>query len=80
MFRIIGPESSQPKLLCIRSPETFRSYAMFYGRNIVFLPQYNDHDLYARLAEQPALEVEISATEYPWPDKGPTFFHDLLTP
>jgi hypothetical protein len=75
-FRIIRPESSAPALIRIERPEVFRSYAMFYGRNVVFLPRYGDHGLYARLAEHPETTVSISGIRYPWPTNGPTFFHD----
>jgi HNH endonuclease len=75
-FRIIRPESSAPALIRIERPEVFRSYAMFYGRNVVFLPRYGDHGLYARLAEHPETTVSMSGIQYPWPTNGPTFFHD----
>ena len=75
-FRIIQPELSEPKLVRIETPEPFRSYAMFYGRNVVFLPRYNDRELYARLATHPETTVKMSGLHYPWPTKGPTFFHD----
>ena len=78
-FRIIRLESSAPRLIRIEQPEAFRSYAMFFGRNAVFLPRYTDRDLYGRLAEHPNTSVTWSAIEYPWPTRGPTFFHDRPT-
>jgi hypothetical protein len=76
-FRLIMGESFEPTLLRIKIPENLRSYAMFYGRNAIFLPRYNDHELYSRLEQSASgrLSATLSATNYPWPD-GPTFFHD----
>jgi hypothetical protein len=75
-FRIIRRESSEPLLVRIDQPDAFRSYAMFYERNVVFLPRYNDHHLYDRLAEYPDTSARMSGIQYPWPAKGPTFLHD----
>lgn len=75
-FRVIRPESSAPMLIRVDEPEVFRSYAMFYGRNMVFLPRYNDPGLYGRLDKHPTTTVSMSAIQYPWPQSGPTFFHD----
>jgi hypothetical protein len=74
--RILSPDQSEPKLVRIETPVVFRSYAMFYGHNVMFLPRYNDHALYERLAEHPDTNVQINGTHYPWPNDGPTFFHD----
>ena len=74
--RILRPETSEPMLIRIDSPATFRSYAMLYGPNVVFLPRYNDCGLYDRLAEHPETRVKFSGIQYPWPVGGPTFFHD----
>ena len=63
-------------MIRIKEPEVFKSYAMFYGPNILFLPRYNDPTLYARLAEQPETTANLSCIQYPWPGGGPTFFHD----
>jgi hypothetical protein len=39
-FPIIQPKPvTQPTLLCLDEPEPFRSYAMLYGRNVIFLPR-----------------------------------------
>jgi hypothetical protein len=51
---------------------------MFYEHHAVFLPRYNDHEFYARLAKQPAGMVTFSGKQYPWPSDGPTFFHDQI--
>jgi hypothetical protein len=76
-FRLIRRESSPPMLIRIDEPEVFRSYAMFYGPNVVFLPRYNDHGLYTRLAAHPETSVSMSGIEYPWPEGRPTFLHDV---
>lgn len=66
----------EPLLTVIRSPETFRSFAMVYGQHVVFLPFYGDRNLYTRLAKQPAGHIELSADGvFPWPDR-PIFLHD----
>jgi hypothetical protein len=76
-FRIVRPEvSHQPMLVRVEGPDVFRSYAMVYGRHVVFLPRYNDRELYDRLARQPDTNAMFNGIEYPWPSKGPTFFHD----
>ena len=76
-FRIVRPEAApEPLLTVIKAPETFRSFALVYGNNVVLLPLYGDADLYDRLAKQPAGNVELSADGvYPWPDR-PLFLHD----
>jgi hypothetical protein len=79
-FRVIRAESAEPTLIRIDGPSEFRSYAMFYGRNVVFLPRYGDRELYARLVEHPETTVSMSGIQYPWPSKGPTFFHDRPSP
>jgi hypothetical protein len=67
-FRIIRPEPIEPTLMRVDEPEDLRSYAMFYGHFGVFLPRYNDHDLYERLARQPeGRDVTSSGIHYPWP-------------
>jgi hypothetical protein len=75
-FRIIRPEHSEPMLARVEAPEVFRSYVMFYRPNVVFLPDYNDHTLYERLAQHPDTNVNFTGKQYPWPTGGPTFFHD----
>ena len=78
MFRIrLAEPSPAGRLVRVESPEVFRSYMLLYGHNAVFLPRYNDHDLYRRLAEQPDTSAVWSGKEYPWPERGPTFFHDV---
>lgn len=76
-FRIVRPDvAPEPLLTVIRSPETFRSFAMVYGQQVVLLPMYGGTLLYARLAQQPASHVQLSAEGvYPWPDR-PLFLHD----
>jgi hypothetical protein len=76
-FRLTRPEQSAPMLLCIETPEAFRSYAMFYGHHVVFLPRYNDHALYERLAAHPETQATLNARQYPWPSSGPMFLHDF---
>jgi hypothetical protein len=77
-FRIIQQEPvAEPTLLCLDEPESFRSHVMLYGRNVIFLPRYDDADLYARLAAQPECHVNISGKTYPWPDR-PLFLHDFV--
>ena len=68
---------AEPTLLCIDEPEPFRSYAMLYGRNVIFLPRYDDPDLYARLAAHPECHVSMNGKTYPWPDR-PLFLHDFV--
>lgn len=76
-FRVLQHNAApEPTLLRVEQPETFRSYAMLYGRNLVFLPRYGDRDLYARLAAHPACDVSLSGKVYPWPDR-PRFLHDF---
>jgi hypothetical protein len=75
-FRVIRPESAEPTLAHIDTPESFRSYLMLYGRNAVFLPREGDRDLYRRLAEHPGTSVTFTGKQYPWPGAGPTFFYD----
>jgi len=75
-FRIIRPEPApEPTLIRIDRPEPFRGYAMLYGRNVVFLPRYGDHELYARLATHPECNVSLAGIMYPWPTR-PMFLHD----
>jgi hypothetical protein len=77
-FRVLQQNPSpEPRLVRIDEPEPFRSYGMFCGRNLVFLPQYGDVELYRRLAAQPAGDVSFSGKLYPWPDR-PLFLHDFL--
>jgi hypothetical protein len=77
-FRVIQHNAAlEPLLLCIDEPEVFRSYAMLYRRNLVFLPRYGDREVYSRLAAQPACDVNFSGKTYPWPDR-PLFLHDFL--
>ena len=59
-FRIIRPERSERTLVHIDEPETFASYAMLYGRNVIFLPRYRDGSLYSRLAAHPDNNVKLS--------------------
>ena len=47
---------------------------MPYGRNIVFLPRYNDHALYQRLAGEPNTEVAPAGKVYPVADR-PAYVH-----
>ena len=47
---------------------------MSYGRNIVFLPRYNDHALYERLAGEPNTEVAPSGKVVPVADR-PAYVH-----
>lgn len=75
-FRLVRSESVRPMLVRIDEPHVLRSYAMCYGRNVIFLPRYNDRDLYTRLGQHPQGHVLASVKEYPWPSSGPTFFHD----
>lgn len=77
-FRVIQHQATpEPMLIRIEEPDAFRSYVMFYGRNVVFLPRYGDRDLYARLAEHPACDnVPFSGKHYPWPQR-PLFLHDV---
>jgi hypothetical protein len=77
-FRIVRPVKMEPTLTRVESPDVFRSYVMMWGRYVVFLPRYNDHTLYERLAEQPDTSATLSGLQYPWPRSGPTFFHDRL--
>lgn len=76
-FRIVLPRPvPEPLLTVIKTPETFRSFAMIYGQHIVFLPMYGDSDLYSRLASHPAGNVELTTEgTYGWPDR-PLFLHD----
>jgi hypothetical protein len=77
-FRIIEKTpAAEPTLVCIDGPEPFRSYAMLYGRHVILLPRYDDHELYSRLATHPECHVNLSGTVYPWPDR-PLFVHDFL--
>ena len=55
----------------------FRSYLLLYQHYAVFLPRYNDHDLYRKLPVQPDTAATWSGKEHPWPSRGPTFFHDF---
>jgi hypothetical protein len=48
-----------------------------YGRNVVFLLRYLDHDLCARLAANSACDVKLSGMTCPWPDR-PLFLPDLI--
>jgi hypothetical protein len=86
VFRVIRVIASPPTLLRIDQPERFRGYAMLYGRNMVFLPRYNDHGLYDRLAADSEqigagpMRGEFSGLAYPWPKSGPVFFHDHAKP
>lgn len=75
-FRIIRPEKAEPTLVYVQEPAAFRSYVMFFGHHAVFLPGYNDQELYARLAEQRPGEITFSGKQYPWPQNGPIFLHD----
>jgi hypothetical protein len=77
-FRLITVESFEPTLLRIKTPEALRSYTMLHSRNAIFLPRYNDHELYTRLEQSGSerLTATISTIQYPWPKDGPTFFHD----
>jgi hypothetical protein len=75
-FRVTLMQPSAPRLMRVEEPEWFRSYAMFYERQLIFLPRYNDRELYERLATHPDTNVQATGKEYPWPTNGPTFFHD----
>jgi hypothetical protein len=79
-FRMYLPEALKPGLAYVDSPDVFRSYMLLYKHNAVLLPCYNDHDLYRRLAATPDGAVVWSGKEYPWPERGPTFVHDLDPP
>jgi 5-methylcytosine-specific restriction endonuclease McrA len=79
IFRIIRRERSQPRLVRIDQPAVFRSYAMFYGRNVVLLPASGDYELYDRLAEKPDNTAPMSGIEFPWPP-GPMFQLDRVSP
>lgn len=75
-FRIIRPQPvPEPQLVLVEEPAALRCFAMFYDRNIVLLPQYGDHDLYARLLQQENGEVAASGF-FDWPTR-PTFLHDF---
>jgi hypothetical protein len=77
-FRVIQHNAvTEPALIRIDTPEVFQSYAMFYGRNVIFLPLYGDHELYARLASHPSCDVQLSGSIYPWPHRA-LFLHDLI--
>jgi hypothetical protein len=75
-FKLTRREESEPLLGHIDAPEVLRSYVMFYGRNMVFLPRYGDHTLYERLAGHPETNVSFEGKQYPWPSDGPTFLDD----
>jgi len=76
-FRIIRPQPvPDPQLVLIEAPTALRSFTMFYDRNIVLLPQYGDHDLYARLLQLENGEVTASGGFFDWPTR-PTFLHDF---
>ncbi len=77
-FRIIQPHPApEPVLTVIKAPDAFRSFAMIYGQQVVFLPLYGDMDLYARLQKQPAGHVEFeTGGAYSFPDR-PLFLDDL---
>jgi hypothetical protein len=77
-FRVIRPEESEPLLLLIEEPDVFRSYAMCYGHNVIFLPRYNDPNLFNRLAHHPETQVDLRVRQYPWPTSGPLFLHDQV--
>jgi hypothetical protein len=82
-FRIIiapSERAAAPTLLMIEQPTPFRSYAMCYDRNIMFLPRYNDNRLYERLMAQPPGPVKWTGKQIPWPTAGPVFSRDLHTP
>ena len=56
--------------------KALRSFAMFYERNVVFLPIYGDAALYSRLRDYPAGNVLLSAQGTPpWPMR-PLFLND----
>ncbi len=76
-FRMVRPDVvCEPVLMAITEPDVFRSFAMCYGQQVVFLPLYGDDKLYTRLAAQPAGHVEIKSDHvYAWPTR-PTFLHD----
>jgi hypothetical protein len=76
-FRILQPKESEPALVQVDSPEAFRSYAMIYRHNVVFLPRYNDRTLYERLAEHPDAHVTFAGKQLPWPVDGPMFLGDV---
>jgi hypothetical protein len=60
----------------IEEPGAFRSYAMFYGHQAVFLPDRKDHEFYARIAKEPPGMRTFTGGEFYWPSNGPTFFWD----
>jgi hypothetical protein len=78
-FRIICPQPvREAQLVQIDAPAELRSFAMFYDRNIVLLPQYGDPDLYDRLVRQPNAEmITASGGIFDWPTK-PSFLHDFV--
>ena len=76
-FRIIRPQPvPEPQLVLFETPVALRCFAMFYDHNIVLLPQYGDHDLYARLLQQENGEVAATGGFFDWPTR-PTFLHDF---
>jgi len=79
IFRIIRTQTSEPQLVRIDAPEVFRSFAMFYRRNVVLLPWYGDATLYERLAQKPDTAANLSGVQFPWP-RGPMFEHDRASP
>ena len=77
-FRIIRREPSEPMLIRIDGPTEFCSYAMLYGRNMVFLPRDGDGEFYIRLTKHPDTEATLSGIlQFPWPRRA-TFALDLV--
>lgn len=76
-FRIIQAQPApEPLLVLIKTPETFRSFAMIYSQHVVMLPFYGDIDLYARLEKQPRGHVELkTGGAYAFPER-PSFLDD----
>ncbi len=79
-FRIIRPELAPPTLFRIEEPQEFKSFAMAYGYQTIFLPGHKDSEFYARIAKQPRGMVTFTGSEFYWPSNGPTFFFDSGSP
>lgn len=77
VFRLTQPtsEPASRRLLRLDKPDDLRSFAMSFGKFMIFLPRFNDGELYSRLAAKHDANEKAAGIEFPWPTT-PTYRWD----